>query len=537
MDHLPKIGEAEPTELYTLDEPVSESTEINQKSPGERTPAEPRAINIRRWGGLAGGLVVALTVYLVLPDSLPEPGKITAAVAVLMGIWWMTEALPIPVTALIPLVVFPTLSSTVEGEPISVDEIGASYGNNVIFLFMGGFMLALSMQRWNLHRRIALLTLKVMGPKPDRMIAGFMIATGFLSMWVSNTATAVMMLPIGMSVLVLVSNILPDFGERTTTESGEPIVRSRFGSALLLGIAYAASIGSLGTLIGTPPNTLLAGFLSQNLGIDIGFGQWMLVGMPIAIIFMFLAWIILAKIIYRPEIKEIPGGRQLIKDELAALGPISKGEIRVLIIFILAAALWIAVPLVFDDPPISDAGIAMLIGVLLFITPGGSARGVRLLDWASAVQLPWGVLLLFGGGLALSSQFGSSGLTEWIGEQATGLASLPTWLIVVVISAVILALTELTSNTATAATFLPVAAGIAIGIGIDPLLLTIPVALAATCAFMLPVATPPNAVAFGSGYVKIGEMIKAGFWLNMVAVVLVSLAAMTLAVWVFGIMY
>lgn len=263
----------------------------------------------------------------------------------------------------------------------------------------------------------------------------------------------------------------------------------------------------------------------------------MLVGVPLAVTFMFLAWVVLTKILFKPEINEIPGGRQLISDELADLGKISRGEIRVLILFVSAALLWIAVPLIWSKPPISDAGIAVLIGLLLFITPSGTARGVRLLDWQSAVQLPWGVLLLFGGGLALSAQFGSSGLTEWIGEKATALGGLPVWLIVAVIALVILMLTELTSNTATAATFLPVAGGIALGIGADPLLLTIPVALAATCAFMLPVATPPNAVAFGTGYVKISEMVKGGFWLNWIGLILVTLTTMTLAVWVFGIAY
>lgn len=531
MAKFPHMQESEPLELYTLEEVDAQSTEINTQSPGERAPAELPSINLRRWVGFAVGIALAIITYFILPDSLSHAGKVTAATAVLMGVWWMTEALPIPATALVPLVVFPTFAQ------IPIKDVGASYGNDVIFLFMGGFMLALAMERWNLHRRMALLTLKVMGPKPASMIAGFMIATGFISMWVSNTATAVMMLPIGMSVLLLVAQVLPDVGKKTKTDSGEVIVKSNFGTALMLGIAYSASIGSLGTIIGTPPNTLLVGYLQENFDINIGFGQWMLVGVPIAVVFMFLAWVLLTKVLFKPEIKEIPGGRDLINDELAALGPMSKGEKRVQMIFILAAFLWIFVPIIFETPPISDAGIAVLIGLLLFTIPGGSARGVRLLDWQSAVQLPWGVLLLFGGGLALSAQFGSSGLTEWIGNYATVLAGLPVWLMVAMIAIVILGLTELTSNTATAATFLPVAGGIAIGIGADPLLLTIPVALAATCAFMLPVATPPNAVAFGTGYLRIGEMIKGGALLNLIAVVIVTLATMTLAVWVFGIVY
>lgn len=516
---------------------TSGTTEVEQQSPGEQATAESEPLNRRRWLGLAGGFLASAIVFFLLPGSLPEPGKITAATAILMAVLWMSEAIPIPITALLPLIIFPLFSSGLDGSPITVSTIGASYGNSVMFLFMGGFMLALAMQRWNLHRRIALLTLKVMGPKPDRMIAGFMIATGFLSLWVSNTATAVMMFPIGISVIALVSGVLPDFGKPDTTESGEPIIRSNFATALLLGIAYAASIGSLGSIISTPPNTLLAGYMSDTFGIHIGFAKWMAVGMPISMVFMALTWLVIVKGIFRPEIPEIPGGRELIGEELAALGPFSKGERRVLAVFIFAASLWIFVPLIFENPPITDAGIAVIIGVLLFVIPSGTARGVRLLDWETAVQLPWGILLLFGGGLALSAQFGASGLTEWIGNQAVALENLPVWAVVIVITGTVLILSELTSNTATAATFLPVAGGIALGIGLNPMLLTIPVALTATCSFMLPVATPPNAIAFGSGYVKIGEMVKGGFVLNLIALVLVSISTLTFAVWVFGIVY
>ncbi|HSP60455.1 MAG TPA: DASS family sodium-coupled anion symporter [Ornithinimicrobium sp.] len=521
--------------------------EIEQQSPGERDPGlEPRP-NLVRWGGLAAGLVAAAAIYLLMGD-VAHPAKLTAAVAVLMGVWWMTEALPIPATALVPLVVFPVLGDA------SVNDVGASYGNNIIFLFMGGFMLALAMQRWNLHRRIALVTVRAMGTNPAMVVAGFMIATGFLSMWVSNTATAVMMLPIGVSVLMLVTTLGEKAGTpqaaaagEATGADGEPdlqstqvknaVIESNFGTALMLGIAYAASIGSLGTIIGTPPNTLMVGYLAENHDITIGFGQWMIVGVPLAVVFLVICWFLLTKVLFKPEIDEIPGGRQLMDQEIAKLGGMSQGEIRVLGLFVLAALSWVSVPLIWDEPPISDAGIAMAVALLLFLLPAGAARGVRLLDWDSAVQLPWGVLLLFGGGLALSAQFGDSGLTEWIGTQAEGLGGLPVVLLVVVFAAGIIFLTELTSNTATAATFLPVAGGVALGIGVDPMLLVIPVALAATCAFMLPVATPPNAIAFGSGYVTIPQMMKGGLWLNLIGIVLVTITVMTLAVWVFSIVY
>ena len=282
--------------------------------------------------------------------------------------------------------------------------------------------------------------------------------------------------------------------------------------------------------------------MSQEFGVTIGFGRWMVVGAPIAVVFLLIAWLLLTKVIFKPEISEIPGGAELILEERRGLGKISSGEVRVLSVFVLAALSWVFIPLIWQiagagDPPIGDAGIAMVVALLLFVLPAGAARGVRLLDWDAAVKLPWGVLLLFGGGLALSAQFSSSGLTEWIGEVTAGIGGLPVVLIVAIVAAGILFLTELTSNTATAATFLPVATAVAVGIGVDPMLLAIPVALAATCAFMLPVATPPNAIAYGSGYVRIPQMAAAGLWLNLIGIVLISATTMTLAVLVFSLVY
>ena len=516
--------------------------EIDFQSPGERAPAVPAKTNYVRWGGLFAGLLIGFAVFFLLPAEIPHNARLTAAIALLMAAWWMTEAIPIPATALVPLVVFPMLSVPVVGADgkstaITMNSIGASYGNSIIFLFLGGFLIALAMQRWNLHRRIALLVLRVMPSRPGAMIAGFMIATGFMSMWVSNTATAVMMLPIGMSVLALVHQITSKDtgaveGADQLPEGG--VFKSKFATALMLGIAYAASIGSLATIIGTPPNAFLAGYMSQTYNEPIGFGQWMMLGVPIAIVFMVIAWFLLTKVIFKPEIKEIPGGKELVKAELEKLGPVSQGEIRVLVVFVLTALSWIVLPLVFTPPPISDAGIAVLAGVLLFVLPGGSNRGVRLLDWRTAKELPWDVLLLFGGGLALSGMFERSGLTKWIGQLVSGLHGVPIVLIIAVLALGILFLTELTSNTATAATFIPVAGGVALGMGVDPMLLCVPVALAATCAFMLPVATPPNAVAFGSGYVTIGEMVRGGIWLNLIGVLLITLASTTLLLWTFG---
>lgn len=514
--------------------------EVDQRSAGEREAEVQPGRRKRQWVGLGAGILLAILVYLILPDDVAHPARLTAGTAVLMGIWWMTEAVPIPATALLPLVIFPVFDSDV-----AVNDVGASYGNNIIFLFMGGFLLALAMQRWNLHRRIALLTVDAMGTKPTMVIAGFMTATGFLSMWVSNTATAVMMIPIGVSVLVLVLDIgkkagaVPGTGGDSAPDDDtitQAVIKSNFGTALMLGIAYAASIGSLGTIIGTPPNTLLVGYL-EGQGITIGFLQWMIAGVPLAVILLVIAWFLLTHVMFKPEIDDIPGGKQLIRGELDALGRMSQGEIRVAIVFSLAAVSWVAVPLIFDDAPISDTGIAMTAALLLFLLPSGSKKGVRLIDWETAVKLPWGVLLLFGGGLALSAQFESSGLTDWIGSVAGGLDTIPVVMLVVVATAAIIFLTEITSNTATAATFLPVAGGVAMGMNIDILVLTVPVALAATCAFMLPVATPPNAVSYASGYITIGQMMRGGFWLNLIAISLITIAAYTVFAWSLGIQF
>ncbi|MFJ3312060.1 SLC13 family permease [Micrococcus endophyticus] len=530
----------------------------HETSPGMRDQPLTSGEHTKRIIGLVAGPLLAIGLFLLMPGDLGVWPRLVAATAVLMGVWWMTEALPIPATALLPLVIFPLGVPAAESDGgVTFDSIGASYGNNIIFLFMGGFMLALAMQRWNLHRRIALGVLKLMGAKTVNLVLGFMIATGFISMWVSNTATAVMMLPIGVSILVLVqrygtedalaADAVPAAeqsapGEAPTQAEIRSLTKSNFGTALMLGIAYAASIGSLGTIIGTPPNTLLAGHMAAEHGIEIGFGQWMLVGVPIAVVLLLACWLLLTRVLFRPEIEEVPGGRDLIAAELARLGRMSAPEAKVLVIFVLAALAWITVPLLseyvlgLDSPLLSDAAIAMVVGLVLFLLPagGGAGRGVRLLDWEAAKELPWGVLLLFGGGLALSGQFSKSGLSTWLGEQVRSLGEIPVWVLVVIAAIGILLLTEMTSNTATAATFLPVASGVALGTGVEPLMLAAPVALAATCAFMLPVATPPNAIAYGSGYVTIGQMVKGGVWLNIIAVVLISVASMTLLVWVFG---
>lgn len=479
----------------------------------------------RRWIGLGLGPVLAALLYVLLPNTLSADGKAAAAIAIVMATWWVTEAIPLAATALLPLVLFPLFGVA------EIGDVTAPYASDVIFLFMGGFILGLAMQRWGLHKRFALRTVLLVGTSPVRLIAGFMIATAFLSMWVSNTATAVMMLPVGVSVLGLVLQL--------SNGKGDP----NFATALMLGIAYSASIGSLSTIIGTPPNAVLVGYLSEQ-GINIGFGEWMLFGLPIAIVFLVIAWVLLAKVIFRPKLTELPGGRELIRQQLDELGPMSRGEKNALGVFIGAAVAWIVPPLLADEDIMGDAAIgwlayaqdsviAMLISVLLFILP--ARKGVRTMDWDTAKQLPWGILLLFGGGLALSKQFEETGFAGWLGEQVTNLDVLPTILFVAVAVLIVLLLTELASNTAMASIFVPIFGAVAAGLGMDIMLLVVPAALAATCAFMLPVATPPNAIVFGSGHVTMGQMIRGGFWLNVVAIVLVTLGVYTLGGWVLGI--
>lgn len=530
--------------------------------------------------GLIGGVIAAMLVYYIMPSNAGEialaaaNGKtlnvnalpIVAAVAVLMGIWWMTEAIALPATALLPMVLFPILGVD------TFKNAASPYASDTIYLFMGGFVLALAMQKWNLHTRIALGIVLLVGTSPRRLVAGFMIASGFMSMWVSNTATAVMMLPVGLSVLHLVSKLTGKDNElkqvdvnqmdeisRQGTQGGfasavihkgKDVVSqikdktaaytSNFGIALMLGIAYAASIGSLGTIIGTPPNALLVAHMKNEFGIEIGFGEWMLMGVPLSIIMLIVCWALLVYVLFKPEISEIPGGKEVIHQEYKKLGAMSRAEWLVGGVFVLAALCWIFLGFIFKHYGIKvaslDSVIAMSVAVLLFIIPANSNHE-RLIDWDTAKKLPWDILILFGGGLALSAQFSKTGLSLWIGHQVSALGFMPIVLIILIVTALVIFLTEITSNTATAAAFLPVIAGVAIGLGYEGeniMLFTIPVALAATCAFMLPVATPPNAIAYGSGYVRISDMIKAGLWLNIIAIFLITLTIIFLTTAVFG---
>ena len=485
---------------------------------------DPGDLTRRRVAGLLGGPALFLALVLLpVPGGMAPEAWRTAAVGLLMAIWWVTEAIPIPATALLPLVLFPVL------DVVPIRETAAPYANPIIFLFMGGFMIAQAMQRWQLHRRIALSVVQALGTRPHRLVLGFMLATAFLSMWVSNTATAVMMMPIGLSVIGLVAPA-GDAGEGTLP------ARLNFGTGLMLGIAYAASIGGLGTLIGTPPNALLAGFLETSYGFEVGFARWMLVGIPLAAVSLPLVWLYLTRAAFPIGIAEIPGGRAMIEDELEALGPVSAGEWRVGLVFGLTALAWILRPLLDDVVPgLSDAGIAMGAALALFLIPVDREAGTFALDWDTARGLPWGVLILFGGGLSLAAAVTETGLAEWIGTALSALDAWPTALLVAGVTAVIVFLTELTSNTATAAAFLPILGPLAVALGENPLLLAVPAALGASCAFMMPVATPPNAIVYGSGYITIPQMARAGAVLNVAFIVLITALAYTVMLWALGV--
>ena len=538
----------------TDDSVVREQGEYDYE-PDDRTP--PRAKS-RTWGFRILGLVVAAGVYLALGSAdLSADARTVAAVGTLMAVWWMTEAVPLSATSLLPIVLFPMLTGG------NIEEATAPYANPIVFLFLGGFLIAIAMQKWNLHRRIALLTLRRVGTHPRQIILGMMISTAFLSMWVSNTATTLMMLPIAMSVLTLVfeRSLQASHGEHAAgeaagdldarLEAGEAVsdlVEDRdvriFGVALVLSIAWAASIGGLGTLLGSPPNAIVAGYISTELGETVGFLQWMMLGLPLVVVFLGIAWLLITRLLFRFHLDDVPGGRAMVDDQISELGPMSQGEKMVLGVFSTAAFLWI-VPGILSNigslaealpwlETFDDTVIAIGAGLVLFFLPG-DREGHMVLDWHDAENgLPWGVLLLFGGGLSLAEAVSSSGLDEWFGQQVEGLGALPIVLLVAAVVAIVLMLTEVTSNTATAATFIPVLGGVAVGIGADPTTLLIPAALAATCAFMLPVGTPPNAIVFGTGTVKIGEMARGGAVLNVVGVVLITMFAALIGPYALG---
>jgi sodium-dependent dicarboxylate transporter 2/3/5 len=458
-------------------------------------------------------LLFVILLWLPVPGDMPPTAFRVMAVTVLMAIWWITEAIPIASTALLPIALFPMLGV------MSTADATVSYANHLIYLFLGGFLIAVTMEKWNLHKRIALYTISIVGVSPRRMILGFMLATAMLSMWISNTATAMMMLPIGMAVIGQVS-LMRGMGQSEPSET-----ERHFGIALMLGIAYSASIGGVATLIGTPPNAILAGMAEELYGLKISFAGWMSFGLPLSLIMLLIAWLYLTRIAFRCDSDVVPGARQLIRRELSDLGRISKEERWVLVIFASVALAWIARG--FISLPalkmVSDSSIAIVGALLLFLIPSNFRKGEFLLDWKTAKGIPWDIIILFGGGFALAKGFSDSGLTAWIAIQLKAMEGMTLILVIAAVTLVVILLTEVTSNTATATLVIPLMGAMAEAIGVNVYSLMVPAAVAASYAFMLPVATPPNAIVFSSRYVSIPQMARAGLWLNLVAVVLITL--------------
>jgi len=483
----------------------------------------------QRIGLFLGPLLFLLVLLMPTPADMAPAAKSVLASTAWIATWWITEAIPIPATSLLPIVLFPLLGVQ------DVKATTASYGDNTVFLFMGGFLIAVAMERWNLHRRIALNIIKLVGTGPKTIILGFMVATAFLSMWISNTATAMMMTPIGLAVILQVAFLLEEQGSDIDTSVGH----FNFGTSLMLGIAYAASIGGVATIIGTPPNGIFVGVVKEMWGQDISFATWLMYGIPLAVVTLVFAWWYLTSVAYPLKLKELPGGMKVINDELAKLGPMSKAETQVGAVFLLVAVLWISSSFIIKDfiPMINDATISILGAMLLFVLPVNLAKGEFVLNWESALKIPWGILLLFGGGISLAGGFKTSGLAEWIATRLAGLESAPMVVIVLAVTTMAIFLTEVTSNTATATMLMPIMAAMGVAMGIHPYAMMITAAIACSYAFMLPVATPPNAVVFGTGYVTIPQMAKAGIWMNIFGIVVITILTLYYLPAVWGISF
>ncbi len=499
-------------------------------------------INLWQKIGWCGGIPIFLFIlFFPFSASLNPASQKVLAMAILMAWWWITEAIPIPATSLIPIVAFPLLNI------MKAKEVVLFYADSNIFLFLGGFIIAMAMQKWELHRRLALHIIKFIGVGPRTIVLGFMIATAFLSMWISNTATAMMMYPIGLAVILQLNTT---FQKNNEGEEDEKNIVS-FKTALMLGIAYAASIGGIGTLIGTPPNIVLAAAVKSIFpeAPQIGFLQWMAVGLPLTLLFLPIAWLMLTRVTQPIKLNHLPGGKEIIHQELKKLGKMSRGERYVLIIFVFTALAWIFRENIdlgaFIIPGwsrklgltgvVDDATVAIFSALLLFVVPVDLKKKVFLLDWEWAAKIPWGILLLFGGGIALAAGFKSTGLAAWIGQNLTLFSSVPLTIMILIVCFMLTFLTEVTSNTAIATIFMPILAATAIAMPVHPFLLMIPATISTSCAFMLPVATPPNAIIFGSGCVTIPQMAKNGVALNFIGIVLVTLIVYLFAVPVFGI--
>ena len=460
-------------------------------------------------GLILGPLLFLAIMIFVDAEGLSFEAKCILASTAWMAVWWVTECVPISVTALLPIVLFPLTGG------MDLATTTAAYGHKLVFLFVGGFLIALAIEKWHLHKRLALNIIRVTGSNKSRVILGFMLATAFLSMWISNTATSIMILPVGLAIISQLKD------DPKTIENENEV----FGKSLMIAIAYSASIGGMATLIGTPPNMVLAGVVEESYGIKLNMFDWMKFGVPLSSFLLIICWLYLTKIAFKFKNEEFSAGKEEILRQINKLGRFSNEEIKVLIVFTLTALGWIfrgSIETIF--PMIDDTIIAIFFAVTLFIIPTKNHKtNTTLLVWNDTVKLPWGILILFGGGMAIASAFGKSGLALWIADLLQNLNDVSLFLIILIIVTSINLLTEVTSNMATTAMLLPVLVTIALAIEVHPYFLLVSATLAASCAFMLPISTPPNAVVFGSGFLKIEDMFKKGIWMNLISIITITL--------------
>lgn len=479
--------------------------------------------NIKVAGFLAGPVVFLLVSALVSDEFISPGANKVLGVAAWMIVWWITEAAPIPITALLPLILFPFLGI------MKMSEAAAPYAHPIIFLFMGGFMIALGLEKHRLHERIALNLIRITGTSGNGIILGFMIATGIISMWISNTATAMMMLPIAISVIGLLKTEQGNTPE--TTSKGE----RNFGIGLMLVIAYAANIGGVATIIGTPPNVVFVGLLNQFYDQKILFGKWMLIGVPLSVILLTICYFVITRLVFPNNLKKVHGSELLIQNKLKELGSIRKEEKLVMTIFVFTSSLWIfqqPLNLLLGSELLNDTNIAMMGGSLMFVVPSSLKEFTFLLHWRDTEKLAWGILILFGGGMCLAQGLSEAGIIQAVGAAIAEQGSAVNWLLLGLITASVF-ITELMSNVALVQIFIPVVFGIATNLGLNPILLGMPVAMGASMAFMFPVSTPPNAIVFSSGHMKIKDMMKAGIILNIVSILVIYLFARTVITWMF----
>jgi sodium-dependent dicarboxylate transporter 2/3/5 len=455
---------------------------------------------------IAAGLVFFFVLFFFNPFGLEEKAARVIAVAVLMITWWITEAFPMPAVALVPIVLFPLLNIA------TTNATAAPYGNEVIFLFMGGFMIGLAIEKWNLHKRIALSIVKLTGTSGNRIVLGFVMATGLISMWLSNTATTMMMFPIAVSVIKVIG------------EGRDAKDMRNFSLCLMLAIAYASNFGGIATIIGTPPNVAYVSYMNKRFGQEISFFDWMMVCLPIALLLMLSLYFVTVKVLFRNQIASSAETKQLINNELQQLGPMRIPEKRVLVIFLCTALLWITRDLInqLGIVKIDDNMIAIFGALLLFILPAGEANG-KLLEWNDTKNMSWGILLLFGGGITLANAMEKAGLMDMLGKWISGFSGTDTLMLLVVVVTVSIFISELMSNIAQVIVFAPVVTGIAVAAGINPYVLGVGMTLAASCASMMPMGTPPNAIVFASGHIRMKDMMKAGLVMNIVSIILITL--------------